>query len=185
MLFIEQPIHRGEALRRDVSALSALKPVIIDESDASLDIFPKARALGYRGVSSKSCKGLYKSILNRARCQHWNGQAGEARYFMSGEDLTTQAGLSVQQDLALASLIGMSHIERNGHHYVNGLAAVPEAEQAAFLAAHASLYHRADGAVRLTIRNGKIELASLDRPGFAASAEPDWAALSEMPGGAE
>ena len=45
---------------------------------------------------------------------------------MSGEDLTTQAGLSVQQDLALVNLLGITHVERNGHHYVDGMAALPE-----------------------------------------------------------
>lgn len=175
ILFLEQPISRAVALERDVGPLSARKPVIIDESDATLDAFPRARSLGYDGVSSKSCKGLYKSMLNAARCRAW----GE-RYFMSGEDLTTQAGLSVQQDLALASLIGVSHVERNGHHYVNGLAGAPEAEQAAFLAAHPDLYHRADGLVRLNIRVGQIAIGSLGCKGFAADAEPDFAAMREM-----
>ena len=52
----------------------------------------------------------------------------ERDYFMSAEDLTTQAGLSVQQDLALVNLLGIGHVERNGHHYVNGMAALPLAE---------------------------------------------------------
>ena len=42
--FIEQPIKRQAALARDVAALSAQKPVIIDESDDSLDAFVRARA---------------------------------------------------------------------------------------------------------------------------------------------
>ena len=125
VLFIEQPINRKHALDMDVSALSRVKPVIIDESDAELGSFPSARALGYTGVSSKCCKGLYKSILNAARCRMWNAEAGGERYFMSGEDLTTQAGLAVQQDLALVNLLGLTHVERNGHHYVNGMAALP------------------------------------------------------------
>lgn len=178
ILFLEQPISRAVALDRDVSALSARKPVIIDESDATLDAFPRAKALGYDGVSSKSCKGIYKSLLNAARCRAW----GE-RYFMSGEDLTTQAGLSVQQDLALASLIGVTHVERNGHHYVNGMSGVPEAEQAAFLAAHPDMYHRAGDVVRLTIRDGRIDIGSLGCPGFASAAEPDFTAMREMPHG--
>ena len=62
---------------------------------------------------------------------------------MSAEDLTTQAGVAVQQDLALATLIGATHVERNGHHYVDGMAGAPQAEQDAFLAAHPDLYHRA------------------------------------------
>jgi hypothetical protein len=62
----------------------------------------------------------------------WNGEAARRAYFMSGEDLTTQAGLAVQQDLALVNLLGITHVERNGHHYVNGMAALPPAEQQAF-----------------------------------------------------
>src|SRR4029077_4410180 len=107
ILFIEQTITRKQALDMDGSALSRIKPVIIDESDAELAAFPSARALGYTGVSSKCCKGLYKSILNAARCRMWNAEAGGERYFMSGEDLTTQAGLAVQQDLALVNLLGL------------------------------------------------------------------------------
>ena len=49
---------------------------------------------------------------------------------MSAEDLTTQAGLSVQQDLALVNLLGITHVERNGHHYVNGMAALPRGRAA-------------------------------------------------------
>ena len=51
-----------------------------------------ARACGYRGVSSKNCKGFYKSLLNAARCHEWNREAGAPRYFLSGEDLTTASG---------------------------------------------------------------------------------------------
>jgi L-alanine-DL-glutamate epimerase-like enolase superfamily enzyme len=179
--FVEQPIHRAQALERDVSAVSRIAPVIIDESDADLDAFPRARALGYRGVSSKMCKGLYKSILNAARCAAWNRAAGASRYFMTAEDLTTQAGLAVQQDLALVNLLGITHVERNGHYYVNGMAGLPDMEQSAFLAAHPDLYERSHGAVRLKIRAGELAIGSLDCPGFASGAEPDWGGLAPMP----
>jgi hypothetical protein len=181
ILFIEQPIGRAHALDKDVSALSRIKPVVIDESDDGLSAFPRARALGYAGVSSKCCKGLYKSILNAARCRMWNAEAGATRAFMTGEDLTTQAGLAVQQDLALVNLIGLTHLERNGHHYVNGMAGLPEAEQNAFLAAHPDLYERSHGAVRLRISEGRIGIGSLAGVGFASGAEPDWTALAESP----
>lgn len=177
--FIEQPINRKHALDRDVSAVSRATPVIVDESDADLDAFPRARALGYSGVSSKMCKGFYKSILNAARCASWSSTG--ARYFMTAEDLTTQAGLAVQQDLALASLLGLTHVERNGHHYVNGMAGLPEGEQAAFLAAHPDLYERKAGAARLRIRGGKLAIGSLGCIGFASGAEPDWRAMRPMP----
>ncbi len=64
--------------------------------------------------------------------------------FMSAEDLTTQGGVAVQQDLLLATLVGATHVERNGHHYVDGMAGAPQSEQAAFLSQHArSLSRRA------------------------------------------
>ena len=151
--------------------------MIIDESDDSLEAFPRARALGYTGVSSKSCKGLYKSLLNRARCAVWNREAGSGRFFMSAEDLTMQAGLALQQDLALVSILGLSHVERNGHHYVNGMAGLPPGEQAAFLAAHPDLYEKSYGAVRVRITRGMLDIGSLDGPGFASGAEPDWSAM--------
>jgi len=180
ILFIEQPIRRHNALERDISLLAREIPVIIDESDDSLEAFPQARALGYSGVSSKTCKGLYKSLINAARCARWNRERGDERHFMSGEDLTVQPGLALQQDLALVSLLGIRHVERNGHHYVNGMAAVPEREQGAFLAAHPDLYERSHGAVRPAIRDGTMAIGSLDCPGYASGATPDWSALDKM-----
>ena len=175
IVFIEQPIKRQNALAKDVSALSREVPVIIDESDDSLEAFPRAKALGYRGVSSKTCKGLYKSLVNAARCAAW----GEG-YFMSGEDLTIQPGLALQQDLALVSLLGLTHVERNGHHYVNGMAALPVAEQEAFLRNHPDLYERSHGAVRVRIEKGLLQIKSLDCPGFASRTMPDWGSMRRM-----
>ena len=182
--FIEQPIKRQAALQQSVAALAAHKPVILDESDDSLDAFPRGRTMGYSGVSSKTCKGLYKSLLNAARCVQWNSQAlssgapdAAPRYFMSAEDLTIQAGLALQQDLALVSLLGIDHVERNGHHYVNGMADLPVPEQQAFLSAHPDLYEHSHGAVRVRIRDGQLAIGSLGCTGFASGALPDWQAM--------
>ncbi len=183
ILFIEQPIARKLALQVDLrgSGPGALgKPVIVDESDGELDSFVQARAHGYAGVSSKTCKGFYKSVLNAARCAVWNREEGTPRYFMSAEDLTTQAGLAVQQDLALVNLLGITHVERNGHHYVDGMKALPRAEQEAFLRAHPDLYEDSHGAVRLRIRAGEIAIGSLDCVGFASGALPDFAAMQSL-----
>lgn len=181
ILFIEQPITRNAALGQDIRRLGARRPVIIDESDGDFDAFPRARACGYRGTSSKTCKGIYRALINAARCELWNREEGRPTYFMSAEDLTTQGGVSVQQYLALASLLGVTHLELNGHHYVNGLAALPAAEQKAFLAAHPDLYGEHGGVVRLRIEKGTLALGSLSCVGFAVGAEPDWAAMREIP----
>jgi hypothetical protein len=179
-LFIEQPIKRQVALARSVRSLARLRPVIIDESDGDLDAFPRARELGYSGVSSKDCKGFYKSLINLARCRVWNA-AAVGSYFMSAEDLTTQAGISVQQDLALVSLLGLTDVERNGHHFIDGFAGRPEAETRAFLRAHPDLYHLQDGRVRLRVQNGLLHIASLDTPGFGTSVVPDLSTTAAMP----
>ncbi len=179
--FIEQPIGRAAALDHDVSDLAAFRPLLIDESDDGLDVFPRAAALGYRGISSKTCKGLYRSILNAARVAHWQTPEGTGPYFLSAEDLTTQAGISVQQDLALVGLLGLEHVERNGHHYVAGMAGAPVAEQGAFVRAHRDLYRETPHGVRLIIDGGRISLRSLDQPGYASGALPDFAAMAPMP----
>jgi hypothetical protein len=180
VLFIEQPIKREVALAQDVTVASVERPLLIDESDSHLDTFLFARQQGYRGITTKSCKGLYKSLINATRCQKWNSESGLPEYFMSGEDLTMQPGISVQQDLALVTLLGLKHLERNGHHYVNGMAGLPDKEQMDFLAAHPGLYHQQDGVVRLRVQCGKMDIRSLACQGFAAAAEPDWSAMREQ-----
>jgi L-alanine-DL-glutamate epimerase-like enolase superfamily enzyme len=175
-LFIEQPIKRQSALSRPVTGLSKYRPVIIDESDGELSTFPRALELGYAGVSSKNCKGFYKSILNAARV----AKLGPG-HFMSAEDLTTQPGISVQQDLALVSLLGMTHVERNAHHFIDGMSSASDAEQNAFVAAHPLLYERLPGKpARLRAKGGTIMLGSLNCPGFAVGVDLDFAALRPM-----
>ena len=177
LLLIEQPIARAEALSKPVHPLAKDIPVEIDESDSDFDIFPRARALGYTGISSKSCKGFYRALLNSARVAQYSAEGGH--YVMSAEDLTTQGGVAVQQDLVLASLVGAAHVERNGHHYVDGMAGAPQAEQDAFLAAHGDLYARAgNGRVRLAIKGGDISLRTIAQAsGLATAVMPDWSAM--------
>jgi hypothetical protein len=181
ILFIEQPIKRQVALSRPVAALADEKPLEIDESDGELSSFPTAIALGYSGVSSKNCKGFYKSILNAARVARLNAEVGASRYFMSAEDLTTWAGASVQQDLCLVSLLGLTHVERNGHHFIDGMSFAPEDEQQAFAAAHPDLYAKAGGPARLRIAEGRLSIGTLDCPGFAVAAPLDFGSMRRMP----
>jgi hypothetical protein len=154
ILVIEQPITRAHALDDDVSSLSRVKPDIIDDP-TWLDVFPRTRGLGYSGVSNTCRKGA-----NATRCAHWNAEAGAPRDFMTG-GLPTQAGLAVRQDLALVNLIGITHVERNGHHYVNGTASLPAAKQARFLNAHPGLCETTHAATRLSISAGELAIASL------------------------
>jgi hypothetical protein len=176
LLYIEQPMPRDITRQSPLGQLGC--DFIIDEADDSYDAFPAARMLGYRGISSKSCKGIYKSIVNATRAAKWS--TGNETFFVTGEDLTCQAGLAVQQDLALGALIGVTHAERNGHHYVDGFADTPATEAQAFLAAHPDLYVNDGNKIRLSIHDGDLLTGSLVKPGFATSVHPDWSALPPL-----
>jgi hypothetical protein len=177
LLYIEQPMPRDITRKSPLGAL-AKRDFIVDEADDSYDAFPAARALGYRGISSKSCKGIYKSVINATRAAKWSAEGG--KFFIAGEDLTCQAGLAVQQDLALGALIGVTHAERNGHHYVDGFGDTPAAEAEHFLTAHSDLYVRSGGKVRLAIHDGDLLTGSLTSPGFATAVHPDWPTMAPL-----
>ncbi|MBR1285745.1 hypothetical protein JQ597_27205 [Bradyrhizobium sp. AUGA SZCCT0177] len=177
LLYIEQPMPRDITRQSPLGALAS-RDFIVDEADDSYDAFPAARALGYRGISSKSCKGVYKSVINATRAAKWSADGDKA--FIAGEDLTCQAGLAVQQDLALGALIGVTHAERNGHHYVDGFGDTPAPEAEAFLTAHPDLYFRDGKKIRLAIHDGDLLTGSLTTPGFATSVHPDWSAMSPL-----
>jgi hypothetical protein len=172
LLYIEQPLPREMTFDRPLTEFAGDFGFIIDEADDSYDAFPRARALGYRGVSSKACKGFYKSLLNGARAMRWNVDGGEPS-FLTAEDLTCQAGLAVQQDTALVAFLGIAHAERNGHHYVDGFGDTPAAEADAFLAAHPDLYRKSGDRVHLAVNDGMLSIASLAVPGFASGVHPD------------
>ncbi len=177
LLYIEQPMPRDITRQSPLGALRS-REFIIDEADNSYDAFAEGRALGYRGISSKSCKGIYKSVINATRAAKWSAEGDKA--FIAGEDLTCQAGLCVQQDLALGALIGVTHAERNGHHYVDGFGDTPAAEAEAFLAAHPDLYVSDGQKIRLAIHDGDLLTGSLTSPGFASSVHPVWSAMSPL-----
>lgn len=174
-VLLEQPLPRAIALATPVAGLGIDVPLIIDESDDRDEALDEALALGYRGVSTKSCKGLYRSLRNAALLRSVPGTR------LSGEDLTCQAGLAVQQDSLLAASLGVDDVERNGHHYVDGFGSAPAAEAEAFDDAHPGLYERdAAGRVHLRVDGGRLDLRALHGPGFARAAEPRWDDLNTM-----
>ena len=151
ILFIEQPLDRAVALdpaaTEGLRVLSGTVPLMIDESDGDLDSFKAAIALGYQGVSSKNCKGIVKAFLNRTLIERRNRQRPpSAQLFMSAEDLTNVPVVPVQQDLATVRALGIGHVERNGHHYVRGLAHCSSPEREAATRLHPDLYRGDAGA---------------------------------------
>ncbi|MEY9183224.1 hypothetical protein ABIG06_004804 [Bradyrhizobium sp. USDA 326] len=178
LLYIEQPMPRDVTRQSPLSEALRWRDFIIDEADDSYDAWPIARKLGYSGISSKSCKGIYKSIVNFTRIAKLDDEGAEC--FVTGEDLTCQPGLALQQDLALGALLCLEHAERNGHHYVDGFGDTPAAEAQAFAAAHPDLYADAGRGIRLSIHDGDLLTGSLNTTGFATSVHPDWSALRPL-----
>ncbi|RQH11956.1 hypothetical protein [Bradyrhizobium sp. RP6] len=178
LLYIEQPMPRDVTRQSPLSEALRWRDFIIDEADDSYDAWPIARKLGYSGISSKSCKGIYKSIVNFTRIAKLDDEGAEC--FVTGEDLTCQPGLALQQDLALGALLCLEHAERNGHHYVDGFGDTPAAEAQAFAAAHSDLYADAGRGIRLSIHDGDLLTGSLNTTGFATSVHPDWSALRPL-----
>ena len=180
--FIEQPLDRAIALDpRAVDGLAALGrrfPMLIDESDDALDAFPRAIAVGYRGVSTKNCKGIVKSFLNRALVSRDNRRrAPDERLFMSAEDLTNVPVVPLQQDLATVRALGITHVERNGHHYVRGLAHCSGAERREATRRHAGLYAGDEQGAVLRLEGGRLDVRSLAVPGYGVAFEPDLASM--------
>ncbi len=182
ILFIEQPFERSVALAPETTPLlrriGRRKPVIIDEADGTLDAFRVAVSLGYRGVSHKNCKGITKSLLNLARVFRRNSELDAERYFLSAEDLTTLPVVPLQSDLAMVALLGIPHVERNGHHYFFGLDHLPREEQTAALAHHSDLYESFGRSAVLRIRQGALAVGSLQVAGMGFTPLPRMEAMS-------
>ncbi len=71
-LFLEQPLPRAatfdQANADAINKVAQQIPMIIDEADGTLSAFRDAVAIGFRGVSHKNCKGVFKSLANAVFC---------------------------------------------------------------------------------------------------------------------
>jgi hypothetical protein len=156
--WIEQPLPRAAtfsaARHRDLARVLAFAPLMIDEADALPGSFRDALQLGYRGVSVKNCKGVFRSLCNFGLCKLGAGR------FQSGEDLTNIGVLPLQQDLVTAAVLGLSHVERNGHHYFRGLDHLRPPLEAQVRQAHPDLYRVLGSSAALRIERGEVEFAT-------------------------
>lgn len=162
-----------QALRRDVAMAQPVHeapPQVIDESDDSVDALPRALRLGYAGTTHKACKGVFKSVLAAVRL------TGRPGAILSAEDLTIVAPWSMAQDLAIAAAVAVLDVERNGHHYADGLTAFDSEVSREAVRAHPDLYELDPrGIASLKIRNGmlrfeQVNASPLGWAGVSASA---------------
>ena len=181
-LFIEQPIKRAAALSRPVTALAEYRPVIIDESDGELSSFPTALTLGYAGVSSKNCKGFYKSILNAARVaaerrsrQHALLHVGRGSDDLAGHQRAagSRPGVAARPHPCRAQCPPL-HRRHVG--------ACRRASRRPSWRAHPALYEKLPGKpARLKAKGGTLALGSLGCPGFAVGVDLDFKSMRPMP----
>ena len=174
-LYIEQPHPPRDALARPVRALDAFAPGAARRERRRRSTRSRAaRRSGIAASAARRARAFYKSLINRMRCAAW----GDERYFMSGEDLTTLAGLAVQQDLALvgaarpaACRAQRPSFRRRLHRAAGGGGGgVPGR-------ASGSLSPATTGAVRLRITGGQVAIGSLGCPGFGSAVHPDFSAM--------
>lgn len=192
LLFVEQPVHRDAALApENATALQALAdtPIIIDESDATLDSLPAALALGYAGTSHKNCKGVFKGLAAKCLLTVRQEQRPDSLppLRQSGEDLSNIGPVALLQDLTVMATLNIASVERNGHHYFTGLQAFSASvnQQAADMLPR--LYNKADqGYSTLSVDDGLLRLDDLLQTPFApnfrdALANTEELSLAEAP----
>lgn len=111
LLYVEQPTERDlRAHRWDVRPIARLKPVIIDESLASLEDFDLAMELGWSGVALKACKCQSAALVTAAKAE-------AMRIPYTIQDLTNP-GLALVQSVALAAhLAPMMGVEANSRQF--------------------------------------------------------------------
>lgn len=174
-MFIEQPLHRKHALadsvRTTLESWPDAPPFIIDESDGSLDDLPRALELGYGGTSHKNCKGIVKGLANAALLKSRSHEQTGLPLILSGEDLANVGPVALLQDLAMMAALGVSHVERNGHHYFRGLSMLPLDWQCSVLRHHPGLYvpHSEGGWPTLKIDQGTLDLTSVNAAPFGCA----------------
>ena len=172
LALVEQPLPRRDTFEAEhhaaIERLSRIAPVIIDEADTDARAFQRALDAGYAGVSVKACKGVFRAVANRGLVETVRARGGIA--FQSGEDLTNLGSIPLQQDLCLQATLGVSDVERNGHHYFRGLDHLGEVVAKELAAALPRLYENHENQCSLRITGGTLDLRDLvDSPGFGGN----------------
>jgi L-alanine-DL-glutamate epimerase-like enolase superfamily enzyme len=144
ILYVEQPFpYDLDQHRIDVHAVSARKPLFLDESAHDWQMIRLGRELGWTGVALKTCKTQTGAILSAC----WARAHGMQ---LMVQDLTNPM-LAQIPHLLLAARVGTTMgVETNSMQFYPE-ASAPEAK------VHPGIYQR---------RNGVVDLSSICGPGF-------------------
>ncbi|HUX22909.1 MAG TPA: enolase C-terminal domain-like protein [Spirochaetia bacterium] len=141
ILYVEQPFpYDLQENQIDVHAISARKPLFMDESAHDWSMIRLGRALGWTGVALKTCKTQTGALLS----QSWAKAHGMS---LMVQDLTNPMLAQIPHVLLAAHAGTIMGVETNAMQYYPE-ASLPEAE------AHPGLYSRNDGTVDLSSLGG-------------------------------
>jgi L-alanine-DL-glutamate epimerase-like enolase superfamily enzyme len=144
LLYVEQPFpYDLEAHPLDVHAISARKPLFMDESAHDWKLLRLGRTLGWNGAALKTCKTLTEALL--ALC--WARAHGMT---LMVQDLTNPMLAMIPHAQLTAHAGTIMGLESNAPQYYPA-ASAPEA------AVHPGVYRR---------RDGHLDLSTLSGPGF-------------------
>jgi L-alanine-DL-glutamate epimerase-like enolase superfamily enzyme len=144
LLYVEQPFpYDIESNRIDVHSVSARKPLFMDESAHDWRLVKLGRSLGWSGVALKTCKTQTGALLSLC----WAKAHGMT---LMVQDLTNPMLAQIPHVLLAAHAGTIMGVETNSMQFYPE-ASKPEA------AIHHGLYRR---------RHGRVDLTSIDGPGF-------------------
>lgn len=144
LLYVEQPFpYDLERHRIDVRAVSARKPLFMDESAHDWRLVRLGRELGWTGVALKTCKTLSGALLSLA----WARMRGMT---LMVQDLTNPMLAQIPHVLLAAHAGTIMGVETNAMQFYPD-ASLPEAQ------IHPGLYRR---------REGRVDLSSIGGPGM-------------------
>ncbi len=150
ILYLEQPTDRDlETHRHDMRRLSAMKPVILDESLTGLEALQLGLDLGWSGLALKTCKGHSMDMVLAAK-------AKEEGIPYALQDLTNPSLALIHSVGMGARLYTMMGLEANSRQFFP--AATPPGEQRV----HAGLFR---------LHNGMASTASLQGTGLGYQME--------------
>lgn len=141
LLYVEQPFpYELEEYRLDVHAVSARKPLFLDESAHDWRLVRLGRALGWTGVALKTCKTQTGAVLSLC----WAKAHGMS---LMVQDLTNPMLAQIPHVLLAAHAGTIMGVETNAMQFYPD-ASLPEER------VHPGLYRRRHGRVTLDTING-------------------------------
>jgi L-alanine-DL-glutamate epimerase-like enolase superfamily enzyme len=136
LVYLEQPTSRDLLRHRnDWTAVTALKPVLLDEGLTGFEVLGEARRQGWSGLALKTCKGHSFALVAAA----WARANG---LLVSLQDLTNPGYAAIHAALFAAHVPTINGVELNSPQYT-------AAANAAWLPRLAGLLNPQDGIHRL------------------------------------